>query len=61
LKLLAPPTVLVNGNLSVRLKKGSGEAFVWKKSELSATPQRLQELEAFRQDLQSILELPSKQ
>jgi len=29
--------------------------FVWKKKEIEATPERLQELEAFRRDLTSIL------
>src|SRR5882762_6934544 len=34
LKLLAPVTFLVDGNLSVRLKKSAGEVFVWKKKEV---------------------------
>jgi hypothetical protein len=59
-KLLAAPTLLVNGNLSVRLKKPAGDVFVWKKSELPATPERLKELELFHSELVSILELPSK-
>ena len=41
LKLLAPPSFLVDGNLSVRLKRSGGEVFVWKKTELTATPDRL--------------------
>ena len=55
LRLLAAPTYIVDGNLSVKLKRGKGEVFVWKKKELEATPERLQELEAFRRDLTSIL------
>jgi hypothetical protein len=55
LKLLAPPSYLVDGNLSVRLKRGSGEVFVWKKTELAATPERLQELERFRLVLTELL------
>lgn len=55
LKLLAPPTCLVAGNLSVRLKRGSGDVFVWKKTEVPATPQRLRELEAFRLELTRII------
>lgn len=51
LKLLAPPTYLVAGNLGVRLKRPSGDVFVWKKTELPATPERLRELETFREDL----------
>jgi len=59
LKILAPPSYLVNGNLSVRLKRGADEVFVWKKTEVPATTGRLEELEAFRRELTDILELPS--
>ena len=58
LKLLASPSYLVDGNLSVRLKRGPAEVFVWKKTELPATPERLHELELFRGELTDILELP---
>lgn len=61
MKLLAPPSFLVEGNLSVRLKRGSGEVFVWKKKELEATPERLGELNAFRQELTEILERAPEQ
>lgn len=61
LKLLAPPSYLVDGNLSVRLKRGPGEVFVWKSTELPATPERLQELSKFRQELTEILEMPQTQ
>ena len=56
LQLLAPPSYLVAGNISVRLKRGAGEVFVWKKNELEATVERLAELAAFRQELTKILE-----
>jgi len=52
---------MVDGNLSVRLKRGASEVFVWKKTELAATPERLQELESFRRDLTDLLELPQTQ
>ena len=61
LKLLASPSYLVAGNLSVRLKRGPGEVFVWKKTELPATPERLQELESFRRELTDILDMPPSQ
>lgn len=61
LKLLAPPSFMVDGNFSVKLKRGSGEVFVWKKKELGATPERVRELESFRIELQEILESPQKQ
>ena len=56
LRLLAPPTYLIDGNLGVKLRKGNREVFVWKKKEMDATPERLEELEAFRGELASILE-----
>jgi hypothetical protein len=56
LRLLAAPTYIVDGNLSVKLKRGPGEVFAWKKKEIEATPERLKELETFRQELTSILE-----
>ncbi len=61
MKLLAPPSYLVDGNLSVKLKRESGEMFVWKKKEVEATPEKLKELESFEIELTEILELPSKQ
>jgi len=56
LRLLAPPTYLVDGNLSVKVRRGKGEVFVWKKKEVEATPERLDELAKFRQELTEILE-----
>jgi hypothetical protein len=56
LRLLAAPTYIVDGNLSVKLKRGTGEVFVWKKKEIEATPERMKELETFQQELTSILE-----
>jgi hypothetical protein len=61
LKLLAPPSYLVDGNLSVRLKRAAGEVFVWKKTALPATPERLRELELFRRELAETLEIPQTQ
>jgi len=61
LKVLAPPSYLVAGNLSVKLKRGSGEVFVWKKNEVEATSDRLEELARFRLELVQILDLPSQQ
>ena len=61
LRLLAPPSYLVDGNLSVRLKRGAGEVFVWKKTESAATRERLAELESFRRQLMEILEMTQPQ
>jgi hypothetical protein len=56
LRLLAAPTYIVDGNLSVKLKRGKSEVFVWKKKQIEATPERLSELAEFRQELTAILE-----
>jgi hypothetical protein len=61
LRLLAAPTFIVDGNLSVKLKRGNGEVFVWKKTEVAATPERLKQLEEFRSELASILEQTAPQ
>jgi len=61
LQMLAPPSYLLEGNLSVKLKRGSGEVFVWKKKEVEATPEKLGELESFRRELTEMLDLPPKQ
>jgi hypothetical protein len=56
LRLLAAPTYIVDGNLGVKLSRGTGEVFVWKKKEIEATPERMNVLAAFRRDLTAILE-----
>ena len=56
LRLQAPATWMVDGNFSVRLKKPGGDVFVWKKTEVEATEERLRELEKFRKELVGILE-----
>jgi hypothetical protein len=61
IRLLAPPSFLVDGNLSVKLKRSSGEVFVWKKKEVEATAEKLEELELFRRKLTEILDLPPMQ
>jgi hypothetical protein len=60
LRLLAPATLMVDGNLSVRLKRAAGDVFVWKKREVVATADRLKELEAFRGELAGILEMTGR-
>ena len=61
IRLLAPPSFLVEGNLSVKLTRGSGEVFVWKKKQVEATPEKLKELESFRRELTELLDMPPKQ
>jgi hypothetical protein len=57
LQLLVPPTFLIDGNLSVKLKRGNHEVFVWKQNELEGTPERLRELETFRKELEGLLKV----
>ncbi len=52
MKLLAPPSYLVDGNFSVKLKRGDGQVFIWKKREVAATAERVHELESFKNELQ---------
>ena len=61
LKILAPPSYLVDGKLSVRLKRGARDVFIWKSTEVVATPEKVHELEAFRRELVELLEVPLKQ
>ena len=56
IRLKAPVSYIVDGNFSVRLMRSSGQVFVWKKTELPATPERLRELDEFRKELTEILE-----
>jgi hypothetical protein len=56
LRILAPPSYLVDGKLSVRLKRGARDTFVWKNREVEATPERVRELEAFQSELSELLQ-----
>jgi hypothetical protein len=55
MRLLAPATVLLDGNVSVRVQKKNGDVFMWKQKEVMATEERLQVLELFRAELEEIL------
>src|ERR1700746_755987 len=57
LKLLGQPPYLVEGDLMARVKRDSGEVFVWKKKEAKATPEKLKELESFRRELTELLDM----
>jgi hypothetical protein len=59
LRILAPPSYLIEGHFAVRLKRGDADVFVWKQMELEGTPQRLEELERFCTELNEILETPA--
>jgi hypothetical protein len=51
LKLQGEPCYVVNGNLAVAIFRGERKLYVWKKTEVAATPEREAELKSFRQDL----------
>jgi hypothetical protein len=61
LRILAPPSFIIGGNLSVKLRRGKKDVFVWKKTEVEVTPERSNELETFRGDLSRILQNASAQ
>jgi hypothetical protein len=61
LRMLAPPSFIIDGNLSVKLRRGKKDVFVWKKTEVEATPERSNELETFRSELTRILQNTSAQ
>lgn len=46
---------LVEGNISVLVRKEHGKAFVWKQHEVPATDERLQELARFAEELEEKL------
>jgi hypothetical protein len=55
-RLYGEPCVLIDGNLTVRLKDKARSWFVWKKQRLEATPERLSELDHFVGELKLLLE-----
>lgn len=55
LKILAPPSFLVDGKFGVRVKRGTREVFVSKQRTLEATPERLKELAEFQKSLDELL------
>jgi hypothetical protein len=56
LRMLTPPSYILDGNLSVKLRRGNKDVFVWKKTEVEVTPERAKELATFRDDLSRILQ-----
>jgi hypothetical protein len=49
--LLTEPTILIDGNFSVRVIRNGRDLFVWKKQQLEASPVLLAELASFRSAL----------
>ena len=57
MRLVAEPSYLVDGNLSVRVTRGARNYFVWKKQQIEVTPERQAELERFETVLNELLML----
>lgn len=55
-RVYGEPCLLLEGNLTVRLKQGGKAWFVWKKLKLEATAERLEELEHFVAELNLLLD-----
>src|SRR5580704_196359 len=55
-RVFGEPCVLLNGNLTVRIKERGKTWFVWKKQRLEATPERLAELANFVAELNLLFE-----
>ena len=54
--ILGEPCMLLEGNLTVRIKEKGKTWFVWKKQRVEATADRISELEKFVTDLKLLLE-----
>jgi len=59
-QVAASPTYVVEDHLSALVGRGGEEWFVWKAHQVRATPERLEALRRFEQELQALLELPPK-
>lgn len=55
LEVFGEPGYLVEGNLSVLMRRGGVRYFVWKQREVEATEERLGELERFVAELKALL------
>ncbi|MFZ0635886.1 MAG: hypothetical protein WA755_04515 [Candidatus Acidiferrales bacterium] len=54
--VFSEPSWLIEGNLSVKITDAERQFFVWKRSRVEATPDRLAELAAFSATLAAALE-----
>jgi hypothetical protein len=55
-RIFGEPCILLDGNLTVRIKEKGKTWFVWKKQRLEATKERLSELDNFVAELNLLLE-----
>lgn len=57
-RLLGQAFYMIDGNLSVRVRRNGREWFVWKGRQIAATPELLDELAQFSSDLSALLSAP---
>ena len=55
LRLLGQPCYLIDGNLSVQVRRAGVQQFVWKSQSMEATPGLLAQLSQFAEELQDAL------
>jgi hypothetical protein len=55
LKILGQPSLLIDGNLTVRIERNRLPVFVWKSREVVATPELLAEIAGFSSELSRLL------
>jgi hypothetical protein len=55
LKIMGEPCYLIGSNLAVRTRRHGQPVFVWKEKSVEATPELLQELARFSDDLAALL------
>ena len=55
-RLFGEPSILLEGNLTVRITQVGGSWFVWKKQRIEATPERVADLRHFVAELTALLE-----
>lgn len=58
LRLAAPPSYLIEGNISALVQRGGERWFVWKSRQVEATAERLEALRQFEDELRRLLEQP---
>lgn len=55
LRVLGEPCYLIDGNLTVRVRRGGRQWFVWKSKSTEATPDLLAQLNSFSEELLDLL------
>lgn len=55
MRVFGEPCFLVEGNLSVRVKRQAQDCFVWKQKSLEVTPEREEELKRFSAEVRELL------